>query len=386
MKKLIFVLVVVGIVAAVLAGGAAFIVQQNKNNAIRRAATQARELLDQRQYSDAAAKLRQIEPDDRSGLSTYLMGKAMYEQGKPQDAIRYFNKIETDFSRSRFVPDALLYKARYEQEVQGQPKKAKETYLAILDKFPASEVADWALLYLARMSYDEGDVAQARKNLEQIMKQSESPARGEAEFILGDINMKELKSPEPGPGDEMYTIKKGDSLWKLERTLKVPQDLLIGINNLDPQRLSVGQQIKVPRLNPSIVIDKTQRTLTLRNNNAFLKKYHVGINGVDARVPRGEYTIAEKYEKGYEFTDPETNTSYKAGDPDNPLGTRFLQLRRDIGIHGTNNPEQVGKYISRGYISMQNPDVEELYSLVRKATPVTIRGNILMDAGSSQTP
>lgn len=383
MKKTIFVLVVVGIVAAVLAAGAAFIMQQNKNNRIAREAAQALEKMQNGEYSDAIAKLRLLEPEDHSGATTFLLGKAFYENGSPQEAIRYFNKIETEYARSRYLPEALLYKGRFAQEAEGQVKKAKEYFLQIIEKFPEAEVADFALNYLSRISYDEGDVAQAKKNLDIIMKRPESPARSEAEFLLGDINMKQLKSPEPGPGDQMYTIQRGDSIWKLERQLKVPGDLIVGINNLNPKRLSVGQQIKVPQLKPSLVVDKTQRTLTLRNGNAFLKKYRVGISSTEKRVPAGEYRVAEKYEKGYEYVDPETGTSIKPGDPANPLGTRFLQLRRDIGIHGTNDPEQVGKYVSKGTIALKNEDVEELYSLVGKDTPVTIKGNNLVDGGPS---
>ncbi|CCF15163.1 putative L,D-transpeptidase YkuD domain protein [Brevibacillus laterosporus GI-9] len=43
------------------------------------------------------------------------------------------------------------------------------------------------------------------------------------------------------------------------------------------------------------------------------------------------------------------------------------------GIHGTNNPASIGKYVSHGCIRMYNRDVETLAKLVPIGTPVYIR-------------
>lgn len=382
MQKTIFVIVVVVVVAVVLAGGTAFIMQQNKLNEFNRLAAQAEEKMEAKDYGEAIGILKKIEARGETPRSAFLLGKAYYEQGKYEDALPYFAKVAKKYSRSAYVAPALLYNGRYALEVEGKTSAAKEDFLKILESYSSSDVADNALYYLSRISYDEGDIQQAKKNLDQIMKHMDSPAKDQSEFLLGDINMKMLKSPDPGPGDEVYTIKKGDSIWKLERSLKVPGDLIVGINGLKPNALTVGQQIKVPRVDISVAVDKAHRTLTIRNRNAFLKKYRIGINGVDSKVPAAEYQVQAKFDKGYEYVDPQTNVTYKPGDPNNPLGTRFIQLRRDMGIHGTNEEDMIGKYISKGYIAMTNPDVEELYSLVQVKTPVSVKGKNLAEAAS----
>ncbi|MCX7018537.1 MAG: L,D-transpeptidase family protein [bacterium] len=379
MSRTVLVLVMFAVVAIILAGGTAFIIKQNKLNQMKRSAAQAEEKLDAKEYDDAILLLKRIESEGGTARSVFLLGKAYCAKEQPAEGIRCFNKIERDYPSSSLVPDAMLYQGRYALDNEGNAKKGKEIFLRILEKYPNAPVADNALYYLSRMSYDEGNVAQAKKNLEQIVKKSDSPARFDAEFILGDINMKEMKSPEPGPNDEVYTIKAGDNIWKLERQLKVPGDLIIGINGLNPKSLKIGQQIKVPRLNITIIIDKAQRTITLRNNNAFLKKYRVAINKTDAKAPAGDYTITVKNEKGIEYIDPESNAVFKPGDSGNPLGVRYLQLRRDVGIHGTNMPETVGQYAARGSVGMTNPDIDELYALVRVGTPVTIKGKNLQE-------
>jgi hypothetical protein len=168
----------------------------------------------------------------------------------------------------------------------------------------------------------------------------------------------------------------------MERELKVPQDLIMGINNLSPQSLTVGQQIKIPNLEISVVIDKPQRTLTLRNKGRFLAKYPIGISSIDGRVPARTYSVVEKHPKGLDYTPEEGGATIKAGDPANPLGQRFIAITREVGIHGTTEPDKIGKYISKGYIAMTNEDVEEVYSLVRKGTEVIVRGRNLQESSS----
>jgi tetratricopeptide (TPR) repeat protein len=386
MKKIIAVLVMVAVVAGILAVSTGYLVQQKKLRQMERQVTQAEELFNAKDYDGALQLLRRVQAEGGTLRSAYLLGKALYAKGDYVEALRTFDRVAERAPRSVFMPDILLYRARHAYDNKSNAKEAKEIFLRIVSEFPDSDAADWALYYLAKMSYDQEDYKQARMNLEQILKRPDSPAREDAEFLLGDMNMIQLRSPQPGPDDIVYTIKKGDSLWKLERELKVPADLIMGINNLQPKSLTVGMQIKVPKINPSIVIDKAKRTLTLKNSGALLKKYRVGIHRVDARVPAGEYTIQNKLEKGMDYADPQTGAIIKAGDPTNPLGTKFLQLRRDMGIHGTNQPELVGTYTDVGWIMMNDKDLEEIYALVRKGTPVSIKGKNATEATSGNKP
>ncbi len=384
MKKIFVTVVMVCVVALVLVGATAYMIQQKKVAEQLRLTTQAEEKIAAGDIDGGLQLLKRV--DSQGGTApprtVYLLGKTLYERGRHREAMAYFKRLDQQYPKSPYAPDVLLYQARYVLEVEGKASAAKEQFLKLIELYPDSNAADFALYYLARISRDEGDDKLARQNLEIILKRPDSPARNEAEFLLGELNMKQLRSPEPGPDDILYTIKRGDSIWKLERQLKVPGDLIVGINNLNPKALPVGVQIKVPKINPSIVIDKGQRTLTLKNNGVFLKKYRVGIHRLEARVPAGEYTIQEKYEKGTDYTDPASGAVIKAGDPANPLGSRFLQLRRDMGIHGTNVPDRVGTYTDVGWITMSNADIEEIYSLVRKGTPVSIKGKNILEGSS----
>ena len=57
----------------------------------------------------------------------------------------------------------------------------------------------------------------------------------------------------------------------------------------------------------------------------------------------------------------------------NPLGARALYLGSTLyRIHGTNEPETIGKAVSSGCIRMLNEDVVDLYGRVKVGTRVLI--------------
>ncbi|MBB6306908.1 L,D-transpeptidase family protein [Xanthobacter tagetidis] len=64
---------------------------------------------------------------------------------------------------------------------------------------------------------------------------------------------------------------------------------------------------------------------------------------------------------------------FMAGGPGNPLGARTMYLGGTIyRIHGTNEPQTIGKFVSSGCFRMLNNDVEDLYDRVKVGTKVVI--------------
>ncbi|GJM84202.1 hypothetical protein HMSSN139_66980 [Paenibacillus sp. HMSSN-139] len=61
------------------------------------------------------------------------------------------------------------------------------------------------------------------------------------------------------------------------------------------------------------------------------------------------------------------------GKDDGEFGSRGMQLSdTNYAIHGTNEPDSIGKDESLGCIRMGKKDVEELFDLVPKGTKVKI--------------
>lgn len=64
---------------------------------------------------------------------------------------------------------------------------------------------------------------------------------------------------------------------------------------------------------------------------------------------------------------------YMSGGPHNPLGARAMYLGGSLfRIHGSNEPETIGRAVSSGCIRMLNEDVVDLYNRVRIGTQVVV--------------
>lgn len=113
-----------------------------------------------------------------------------------------------------------------------------------------------------------------------------------------------------------------------------------------------------------IRISISRLRLDLYDGQRLVRSFPVGLGKIATATPRGDFTIINKV--------PYPN-SYPGG-PLSVFGTYWLGLSRPhYGIHGTNNPASIGKYVSHGCIRMHNRDVEYLAKRVPIGTPVRIR-------------
>jgi len=76
-----------------------------------------------------------------------------------------------------------------------------------------------------------------------------------------------------------------------------------------------------------------------------------------------------------------------AGGPGNPLGARAMYLAGTLyRIHGTSEPESIGRHVSSGCIRMLNEDVIDLYNRAPVGTKVVVlpdAGRHITDAGTT---
>jgi lipoprotein-anchoring transpeptidase ErfK/SrfK len=65
---------------------------------------------------------------------------------------------------------------------------------------------------------------------------------------------------------------------------------------------------------------------------------------------------------------------FMAGGPGNPLGARAMYLGTTVyRIHGTNQPDTIGKAVSSGCFGMVNSDIIDLYGRVPVGTKVVVK-------------
>jgi lipoprotein-anchoring transpeptidase ErfK/SrfK len=132
----------------------------------------------------------------------------------------------------------------------------------------------------------------------------------------------------------------------------------------------------------TIVVDTKQRLLFYTMPGGKAMRYGVAV-GDEAYGWTGTAQIARKAE--WPDWNPPAEMKVRwphvqktAGGPDNPMGARALYIfegNKDTlyRIHGTNEPEKIGRAVSSGCIRMRNIDVVDLYNRVEPGTKVIVR-------------
>ena len=108
-------------------------------------------------------------------------------------------------------------------------------------------------------------MAPAPHGMEFIRNYPDSPKIAEAKAALGGINTSQVFSPVPSPEKTSYAVGKGDSLVKIASKFKSNAELIFRANNMQTINLKIGQQLVIPQLDMSIVVDRKARTVTLLN-------------------------------------------------------------------------------------------------------------------------
>ncbi|MFH1457773.1 MAG: L,D-transpeptidase family protein [Candidatus Omnitrophota bacterium] len=186
---------------------------------------------------------------------------------------------------------------------------------------------------------------------------------------LEEINLTLLFSPAVTAGSLLYEIRPGDTLTKIAKEFKTTPDLIMRSNQMSSDRLMPERKIKVWTVPFTIVVDKSGNLLFLKTNEEVFKTYVVA-TGLNNSTPVGNFKITNKLLNPTWF---KAGTVVPPGSPENILGTRWMGF--DIsgyGIHGTTEPQSLGRQVTQGCVRMLNAEVEELYTIVPVGTEVTI--------------
>ncbi len=169
---------------------------------------------------------------------------------------------------------------------------------------------------------------------------------------------------------EPYVVQDGDQFAKFAKMYDVPWQYLAKLNRVDPTRIRAGQKLKVIRGPFSAVVELSRFEMTIHAHGYYVRRFDVGI-GKQGSSPVGKHVVLEKVANP-QYTDPEGRV-IDADDPSNPLGERWIDLGNGYGIHGTIEPDSIGKAQSRGCIRLRNDDVAEVYDLLGVGSEVVIR-------------
>ncbi len=160
----------------------------------------------------------------------------------------------------------------------------------------------------------------------------------------------------------------------------------VDLRKMDPKHLK--QEVDFPTDQPpgTIVVDPHSRFLYLVQENGKALRYGVGVGKAGLEF-QGSASIQMKREwprwtptPDMIRREPERYGPWRAGmdgGARNPLGARALYLFKDgkdtlYRIHGTNEPQSIGKAVSSGCIRMLNQDVIDLYGRVPRGSKVVV--------------
>jgi lipoprotein-anchoring transpeptidase ErfK/SrfK len=161
-------------------------------------------------------------------------------------------------------------------------------------------------------------------------------------------------------------------LGKLAMAIVAAMVLAVQAVAQEASNQSSQQQVSVAKENKRIIVVCLEdRKLALVVNGQVKKVYPVAVGKPSTPSPVGTFTIERR------IANPTYHHNGKTvpPGPHNPVGTRWMGLSiQGYGIHGTNEPNSIGKAASHGCIRMAKADVQELFELVAVGDTVELVG------------
>ena len=148
--------------------------------------------------------------------------------------------------------------------------------------------------------------------------------------------------------------------------------------NLSPDSVDVGRTSKstlLPLASTRVEVDVNARRLTVFDGDKTVGSYRIAVGSKEWPTQTGEWSITQVVWNP-EWVPPKdeswarTETPKAPGAADNPLGRAQLVYDPPRTIHGTNDPQSIGKAVSHGSIRLANADVTKIARQLMDATGV----------------
>jgi len=229
------------------------------------------------------------------------------------------------------------------------------------------------------LNTDPGRVIEARDMLNKALKMHLGPRqRAQVKTRMARLSEQWLFSKSFFPGDRLctgYRVQPGDRLSDIGRANRVPYQLLMRINNIRrPEALRAGERIKIVKGPFHVKVYRSSFTMDVFLQDTYVKSFPVGLGAPGRQTPTGLWHIKPGGKLPHPiYTDPDTGQVIHPEDPNYPLGSRWMELEgldentkheTGFGIHGTKDPDSIGKASSRGCIRLHNGDAIEVYDLL----------------------
>jgi len=250
---------------------------------------------------------------------------------------------------------------------------------------PRATSAEAAALYARGCARDDaGELVEARKLLSEALASGALTVADAAgcRRRLNAVAATLVFSREIHPGDpysRQYRVKSGQYLSRIvkDEKLYVPHEGIMRINEIaDATKIQANQRIKLLQGPFDAIITKHAYTLDLYHHGMFVKSFRIGL-GQDGSTPTGRWRVRDRVPRARWTPPPGSNGSrtLEWNEPGYPLGKEGYWIALDgmdranemvsgFGIHGTNEPESIGKQASLGCIRLADDDIAFVYDFL----------------------
>jgi hypothetical protein len=199
-------------------------------------------------------------------------------------------------------------------------------------------------------------------------------------------------SPNIVPGDissQSYVVKKGDSFARITNREKLAIDwrFIQRINQIASEKaLRADMRLKLAHGPFDGEVIKADYRFNIYagtgSERVMVASFPCGV-GTNDSTPVGTFKVRTGSKLiDPEWSNPRTGEKFKSNDPKNPIGERWIGLQgttpetakfTGYGIHGTVEPQSIGKQMSMGCVRLGDAEVQVVYELIGESSTIVIR-------------
>jgi lipoprotein-anchoring transpeptidase ErfK/SrfK len=172
------------------------------------------------------------------------------------------------------------------------------------------------------------------------------------------------------PGSEIASLAAND----------LPDERDAGNNESTPAAKDKSSEAGAPAT--SVKIETKTNMLGVFEADKLVAAYPVTIGSAHTASPIGEWKVRQVVKlPGFRYDEEMLKHGRRSGNfhilppgPRSPVGVIWIALnKKGIGLHGTNEPETIGRSVSHGCVRLSNWDVVRLAQKVKAGVPVSIQ-------------
>lgn len=238
------------------------------------------------------------------------------------------------------------------------------------------------------------DPIRARVELTRLLDSNALSATERMQAYTGINNLASslFFSPNIVPGDiasQSYVVKKGDSFVRITNREKLAIDwrFIQRINQIASEKaLRADMRLKLAHGPFDGEVIKADYRFNIYagtgSERIMVASFPCGV-GTNDSTPVGTFKVRTGSKLiDPEWSNPRTGEKFKSNDPKNPIGERWIGLQgttpetakfTGYGIHGTVEPQSIGKQMSMGCVRLGDTEVQVVYELISESSTIVIR-------------